>query len=304
MSYRPSAAEKVFGGDLWRLRSFLRALTSIVIGLMPVRAWRHAARERIDQWLIKVNADKVAYFLERYPKVRSEAETLQLIADNKLSIARFGDGEFNMCIGRDKKSYQVYNQKLVDRLVEILHSDHPNVLIGINTVSKDNITDIWKKFVIRRGNRVLNVLPQDRVYESSTITTNFPDNPRELDQHVALLKRIWEDRKILFVVGKNSRFYYLDELFDNCREHAYVYAPAKNAFDEYESILDKVKTYDKDWLVMIALGPAATVLAYDLALDGYQAIDLGQTPSRYHRARYGTLYPQGHPLYHTDKNVH
>lgn len=296
MGYRPSKAEKILGGDLWRLRKVMRALTSILLGLVVVRPWRHALRDRIDQWLIRFNEDKINYFLSHYPEVKSEAETIKTLVDRRCSIARFGDGEFNMCIGRHK-SFQKWDERLVNKLHEVLKSNDPAVLIGINTINrKSKLSSIWKKFVIRRGNRVLDLLDSDRVYESSTITTRFPKNAQAIAHRAALLKQIWEGRKAVFVVGRNSRFFFEEELFDNLQEHRFVYGPAKHAFSEYDSIVAEIQTFPKDWLIMISLGPTATVMAYDLACLGYQAIDLGQTPSKYHRAKYGTLYPEGHEL--------
>ncbi len=143
---------------------------------------------------------------------------------------------------------------------------------------------------------MLALLDPERIYDSSTITTEFPLEANELDVYVSRLKQIWADRKVVFVVGKGSRFFYEDDLFNNIREYVFVYGPAKNAFDQYDEILKRVLEFDRDWLIMIALGPTATIMAYDLHEMGYQAIDLGQTPSKYHRAKYGTLYPEGHAL--------
>ena len=38
---------------------------------------------------------------------------------------------------------------------------------------------------------------------------------------------------------------------------------------------------DKSRLILIALGPTATVLAYDLSKQGYQAIDIGHLDVEY-----------------------
>lgn len=46
-------------------------------------------------------------------------------------------------------------------------------------------------------------------------------------------------------------------------------------------ILEEVLRYDKDYLVVIMLGPTAKVLARDLSQNGYQAIDLGHIDSEY-----------------------
>ncbi len=58
--------------------------------------------------------------------------------------------------------------------------------------------------------------------------------------------------------------------------------PHKNAFDKYDRILSMVeKSVLKDELALISLGPTATVLAYDLARCGIQALDIGQIDNEY-----------------------
>ena len=58
--------------------------------------------------------------------------------------------------------------------------------------------------------------------------------------------------------------------------------PSENAFSNYDeiysTIIDRVPQSD---LVLIALGPTATVLAYDLFLAGYQAVDIGHVDISY-----------------------
>ncbi len=50
----------------------------------------------------------------------------------------------------------------------------------------------------------------------------------------------------------------------------------------YDEILSAVKQYaDANTLVLISLGPTATVLAYDLAMAGIQALDIGQLDNEY-----------------------
>lgn len=57
--------------------------------------------------------------------------------------------------------------------------------------------------------------------------------------------------------------------------------PAENAFDRYEEIYNEAVKQPKDKLFLIALGPTASVLAYDLAMKGYQAIDIGHADLSY-----------------------
>ncbi len=296
-SYEISRWEHVFGGDMWMLRNLGRILILVIFALIPIKKWRHALRDRFDLWMIAHYHKKISYFLSQYPQVRLEVETIKAIAEKGDSIARFGDGEFNMCIGRHK-SFQRYDEKLVSRLKGVLASNEPGLLIGIPTIrSEKDLTPILKKFVIRRGHRVLELLDRDRIYESTTMTTVFPSKSVDLVNHVNLLKSIWAGRKVVFVVGANSRFFYEKELFEDMAQYQFIYGPARNAFIQYNDLIKQVTAYDKEWLILISLGPTATVMVYDLFKLGYQAIDLGQTPSKFHKAKYGTRYPQDHPMY-------
>ncbi|MCD6582466.1 MAG: DUF1792 domain-containing protein [Desulfuromusa sp.] len=296
-SYKISRWEHFFGGDMWVLRNMGRVLILALFALIPIKKWRHALRDRFDLWMIARYHEKISHFLSQYPRVRSEVETIKAIAEKGYSIARFGDGEFNMCIGRHK-SFQQYDEKLVSRLKWVLANNEPGLLIGVPTIrSEKDLTVILKKFVIRRGHRVLELLDRDRIYESATMATVFPAKSADLVSHVNLLKSIWAERKVVFVVGANSRFFYEKELFENMAQHQFIYGPARNAFTQYDDLIKQVTAYDRGWLILISLGPTATVMVYDLFKLGYQAIDLGQTPSKFHKAKYGMRYPQDHPMY-------
>jgi hypothetical protein len=60
-----------------------------------------------------------------------------------------------------------------------------------------------------------------------------------------------------------------------------LFCPLKNAFNKYDQILSAFDEIDQDALILAALGPTATVLAYDLCRKGYQAIDLGHISEEY-----------------------
>ena len=61
----------------------------------------------------------------------------------------------------------------------------------------------------------------------------------------------------------------------------------RDAFDRYEEILNEAQKLEKTALFLIALGPTATVLAYDLFKSGYQAIDAGHVDVEYEWWRMG-----------------
>lgn len=58
--------------------------------------------------------------------------------------------------------------------------------------------------------------------------------------------------------------------------------PSKSAFSVYDKILRNVlEVHEKEELILIALGPTATILAYDLAEKGVQALDVGHIDIEY-----------------------
>ena len=72
-------------------------------------------------------------------------ETLDELLNNKKSIARFGDGEFKIIFGKDI-GFQKFNEKLKDKLLLVLNSNIPNLLIGIVPLYK-NTNIFWVKWL-------------------------------------------------------------------------------------------------------------------------------------------------------------
>lgn len=269
-------------------RFFLRRTSQVVSIFCFGKKRRAKCREFFDDKIIGLYKDEIQVFVDRYPAVWSEEETIQHLLENKSSICRFGDGELKLMVGEKHKSFQDVNHSLNSRLIEVLNSNVPNILVAIHPVRDfDSLGRIWQKFIIRIGSPVLNLLDSNRRYPSMGVFRGLPKNTKEnLVNRILKIKKLWEGRKILLVVGENSRFTFEEELFNNVESVDYVYAPAKNAFEVYDEIVNKVKQYNKDeYLILIVLGPTATVMAYDLALDGYQAIDFGQMPGTYKRAK-------------------
>lgn len=70
-------------------------------------------------------------------------------------------------------------------------------------------------------------------------------------------------------------------MFDNVNSLQRIICPSINAFAMYEAILKECYIQDKSKLILISLGPTATVLSYDLSLEGYHAIDIGHIDIEY-----------------------
>lgn len=96
-----------------------------------------------------------------------------------------------------------------------------------------------------------------------------------------LLKKIWDGKDIIIVEGNKTRLGVGNDLFDNVLSVKRILAPAENAFSCYQSIIQEVVQIHNNELILIALGPTATVLAYEFTNLNMRALDLGHIDIEY-----------------------
>ena len=85
----------------------------------------------------------------------------------------------------------------------------------------------------------------------------------------------------MIVEGEASRLGVGNDLFKNVASIKRILCPAKNSYSRYEDILKECLKLPEESLYIIALGPTATVLAYDLAKNNRRALDLGHIDIEY-----------------------
>lgn len=229
-------------------------------------------------------------------------ETIAHILKTSCSVARFGDGEFEMLLQPDRDlGFQTRCGALSDRMRQILRNKESNLLICIPYTLNDlhsrtrHSRMFWYSWGKRNDqhHRIVELIrqcqPDGYVYGDSQITR--PYIAYATRDHGArifpMLKQLWEGRDILFVEGEKTRLGVGNDLFDNARSIKRVLCPATNAFDRYDEILETVKSVWNGELILLALGPTATVLAADLADSGMQALDLGHLDIEYEWFRTG-----------------
>lgn len=231
------------------------------------------------------------------PKVTTIEATVDLLIHSRASICRFGDGEFSIMMGCSRQGFQHQDDLLAKRLTEVVKSNHENCLIAIadNYSSLENYSNMSKNEIryymtkeVRMGH--ISLLEPERVYYNAYITTPYmlyadrdTDQPKK---RFDKLKQIWEKRDIIIVEGCLSRLGVGNDLFDGANSIRRILCPAEHAFDRYNEILEEAtklgNSLGKDNVIyIIALGPTATVLAYDLFTQGFQAMDLGHIDNDY-----------------------
>lgn len=226
-------------------------------------------------------------------KILPVEESIELLVKERASMGRYGDGEFAIMQGIKRQRFQEVDERLASRLREVIRVNEKGFLVGIadNYGSLDKYNEDGKQEIrcymtaeIRKQH--LQFLDLDREYHNTYISRPyalFADNSTEAPKkRFENLRRIWENREVIFVEGAQTRLGVGNDLFNNAKSIHRILAPATDSFRCYDELLEiSLKHAKKDTLFLIALGPTAGVLAYDLFKEGYQAIDIGHLDMEY-----------------------
>lgn len=101
------------------------------------------------------------------------------------------------------------------------------------------------------------------------------------EKHFQELKDFFSNKDILIVEGIYSRSGVGNDLFQGAMSVERIICPSRNAYSKYGVILNAVRRHGENKLILLMLGPTAKVLAYDLAFEGYWAVDIGHIDSEY-----------------------
>ena len=180
---------------------------------------------------------------------------------------------------------------MAKKLIQVLNSHERNLLIGINAPYQKKDFKSLKKHVLRYYHnyfqkykfKLAKIINKQNLYYSALISRFYIDkkNNKGIKNFIKKLKKVWEKKDILIIEGEGSRLGIGNDLFDNIKSIERIICPSENSFNVYDKIINQTLKVNKNKLILIALGPTATVLAYDLYKLGYQAIDIGHVDIEY-----------------------
>lgn len=225
-----------------------------------------------------------------FPKIHSNWETLDKLLSTNYSMARFGDGEFHMINQTEDLGFQTVDNELSKRLKTVLSADLDNCLIcvpyGLRSIRqlKPRGTFFWKQFVVFHYRKYIKYFDFSKEYYDACVTRpyiDWSDNSRSAE-FFDKMKELWTNKNILIVEGAMSRLGMGNDLFDRAQSIKRIVTLPQNAFSVYDRLLEHTRQVAQNFdLVLIALGPTATVLAYDLAQSGIRALDIGHIDIEY-----------------------
>lgn len=214
-------------------------------------------------------------------QIMSAKQTLEYLNKNIVSFCRFGDGEIALMKG-ESISFQQYSPELARRLREILSTEEKGLLVGINyfylnpvagvnqfTLNFLNTLGKQRDFLVQNCNKQM-------IYMDAAITQMYQNYEKyDFEQHFRLFQNLFINKDITLICGQNILKNIQYNALSVCNSVEYVYAPSKDAFSQYNEILEKALQIDEKRIICVILGPTAKVLIYDLFKAGRIAWDIG-----------------------------
>ena len=223
-------------------------------------------------------------------KVKSIEETIECIIQRKESVTRLGEGAFRWILGEQYKSFQSNSDNMRIRLKELLDVDANNCLLCItpsigkyHKLGTGSEKKYWEYILGKEGKQWGKLLNKEREYYNANFTRIYMSDRSEkkAEEYLTQIKKIWLNREVLIVEGAYTRFGVGNNLLTETRLVERIICPSENAFEKYEKIFQMVLDRAGNKLVLLALGPTASILAYDLARQNIQAIDIGHLDVEY-----------------------
>ena len=122
------------------------------------------------KWLLSFPKDWIGRIVYPKPIVKSIEETILKVVEDRCSVARYGDGEFNIMFG-NSIDFQKYDERLAQKMKDILQTDDDKFLVCIagelyqkdkNVKSESN--KYWKRFIRNHRSKLNLLLKKNKIY--------------------------------------------------------------------------------------------------------------------------------------------
>lgn len=233
---------------------------------------------------IEREAEKQRYKKNKFSKylhILNVEESLQYLEKNNVSFYRYGDGEIAIMMG-EGIPFQKYDECLSRRLRELLLEGTRDIKVAIPYYYfnyEDNLIPMIEEFAYAMKTQrrfLMKNCNRDETYLDTSISQIYQSYEEyNFDSYFQRVEKLFEGKNITLISGGNVLKHLQYNLLDKSNSVEYIVAPDKDAFDEYDLLLEKAIKVPKDRLICVVLGPTAKPLVYDLAKNGYQAWDLG-----------------------------
>jgi glycosyltransferase family protein len=237
-------------------------------------------------------------------EISTPLETAQKLVQSRNSIARFGDGEFNIIFKKKGIGFQPYSESLRHDLMSVLKKHGTDdIKLGLPHGFKSTQNDVfevktfWWAYI---GNHHKSInqfmrLTHANVFLDASFTRVITEirDAYEIQQVIDQTKKIWARKKVLIIEGSGTKFGVGNDLLKSASSVHRIVSPAVNAYSKIEDIRESIDEFLKkqdnleEMVLLIALGPTATVLAGDFG-SVVQTIDIGHFDLQYEYLKKGS----------------
>lgn len=237
-----------------------------------------------------INRIKSALVNNKNIDIRDIYETIDEICKSNKSLIRYGDGEFCLMMGNSIR-FQNAEMTLSNRLIEISkEASSTDRIVCVPYALKDTSflneksLSFWTHFKKYELWNWYQFVDFSKKYYSTEVNRPFKDfKDRTISRDIFLKwKQVWEKRDIVIIEGNGGKMGMNNDLFTNSNTISRIILPNKNAWSYYPELFQYIiENVTKEQLILISLGPTATVLAYDLSKYSYRALDIGHIDGEY-----------------------
>ena len=220
--------------------------------------------------------------------ILDEMETMRQCAQGA-SLTRYNDGELGYAFRGWHHRLQPIDGTLVERLREVFHADVPGLLVGVPRIMPPDDDSLpvstrgcqrfwpsWRGFCLK-------IFDKGRQYASGF--ASYPDRHLPKDQwpeFIELCYSFWAGGDVV-LVGSKADCIDTPRGIDAIKGAAsvqFVEIPPKRFWAAYDDTLQGLLDFPRHHLMLVAAGVPGTVLAHDLHVEGFQAVDVGRLPLR------------------------
>lgn len=235
--------------------------------------------EKNNNYLISTVSAKVFLDFSKnlMNKYLSMFDTLDLIEKENLSLIRFGDGEIKCMVTTKGCFFQEHNSYLMQELRDLCEKDIDGLLVCFPPllIESEFWRNFWSNFWPLTKFYLKNKIIGDAMITRPEIFLNYGE------ASIKKWKRIWNNKKVCFITGENSRFNHNHILFDNIKDYSMIHGKSINSYSHVDKILSECMSLQDVDIFLIALGPTGTVLGARLHKNGKRALDIGHLNNSY-----------------------
>lgn len=219
-----------------------------------------------------------------YPDVIPELQTIHALQQG-FSIARFGDGEIKLIMGKDCVS-QKHSPEIMTELRDILWKNTMhNFLTGIPNLCGETAKEsFWAKYREKKYTSLYNPM---KIYHSAFISR--PDSIPAINNaaYWSEVVKLWAGKRILLLSGGRSSALRADTM-PEAKQVIERIGPQTDAYANIDHLQETVEHLAKGVdSVILCLGATATCLAWRLCVKDIHAMDLGHIGMYYRRFQRG-----------------